>query len=261
VPLFARMLPCCRRQPSWFRSAVAAAALFGLAACGPSRTAGPDRAEVLLSATEPRRVGCVVEPHPEELPSVAAVVDSVALASSVQELLQQDPAPTGYVLLTLAFDPAGTNIRRSLIEHSTRPAVADSIQRLVFAARRQLPEAEHEWGVRLRIDLQEPLVMRTGRREFCPPMARDRALDAAIHSLTPTGVRQRGVRRERVVRVRAVVSEAGIITSARIVRGELAGSALERDLAQHLRQFLFNPATIDGVPTTGWVEIPVRVQA
>jgi hypothetical protein len=239
---------------------VLVSALAVLSACGASRAAAPDRAELLLSATPARSLACGIEPEPARLPDVGTVVDSAALAAAVGDLLQQDPRPTGYVLLTLAFDPAGTNIRRDLIEHTTRPSVADSIQRLVFAARRTVPEAEQEWGVRLRIDLDDAVTVRVGRREFCPPVARDRTVDEAMHSLTVAGVRQRGLRRERVVRMRALVNESGFVGSARIVGGDLGGSALERDLTQFLRQFLFNPATIDGLPTRAWVEIPVRVR-
>jgi hypothetical protein len=201
-----------------------------------------------------------VESDPQVLPGVDTVVDSVMLATAVRELRSGEPAPAGHVLLTLAFDPEGVNIRREVIEHGTGPLVADSIQRLVFAARRQAPEAEQEWGVRLRVEVGEQIAMRIGRREFCPPVARDRRLDAAMHSLTPAGVRHRGLRRERVVHMRALVNEAGHISSAHIARGELRGSSLERDLAQHLRQFLFEPATIDRVPTPAWVEIPLRLQ-
>lgn len=190
---------------------------------------------------------------------MATVVDSTMLAAAVGELRRADPSPTGYVLLSLAFDSAGTNIRRDLIEHNTRPAVADSIQRLVFAARREVEESEQEWGLRLRIDMGEPIAMRMGRREFCPPVSRDRQLDAAMVGYNPAGVRYRRGVRERIVHMRALVSPLGVITSAYIHRGELRGSSLERDLARHLRQFLFVPATVDGVPVEGWVEIPVRV--
>jgi hypothetical protein len=234
--------------------------LLLLNACGLSQTRTADRSELLLSATPPRSAACRAEPEPALLPAASAIVDSARLAAAVAGLRDADPPAAGYVLLTLAFDADGTNIRRDLIEHSTRPAVADSMQRLVFAARQQAQAAEAEWGVRLRVDLADPVALRVGRREFCPPVARDRQIEEAIHSIAPAGVRHRGLRRERIIRMRARVSEAGTITSAHVARGELRGSSLEREIAIHLRQFLFNPATLDGVPTSAWVEIPVRVR-
>lgn len=244
---------------SWSSPAALLVVLAGLSACGVSRSEGPDRSEQLLTSVAPRSTSCVAESFPPELPGVDAVVDSARLATGVGELRRQEPAPTGYVLLTLAFDQEGVNIRREVIEHSTVPQVADSIQRLVFAARHQVDEAEQEWGVRLRIDLEEPVRLRVGQREYCPAVPRDRAIADAMRGFNPVGVRYRGGVRERIVHVRAWVNELGIITSARIERGELGGSSLERSLADYLRQFLFQPATIDGIPTGSWVIIPVRI--
>lgn len=249
----------CVVLPSWLLPAVLLIILAALNACTHSRSEGPARSELLLSSTAPRSTGCVVESLPEELPGVDVVVDSAMLAAALGELRHQGTAPTGYVLLTLAFDRQGLNIRRQVIEHSTAPHVADSVQQLVFAARRQVGEAEREWGVRLRVDLEESIRMRVGQREFCPAVARDRAIEEAMRGFNPVGVRYRGGVRERTVHVRALVSEIGIISSAHIVRGELRGSGLERSLAEYLRQFLFQPATIDGFPVGSWVVIPVRI--
>jgi hypothetical protein len=232
-----------------------------LSACGGARAAGPDRAEQLLSSQPARSSACVVETIPETLPNADMVVDSAELASGVLQMLRADPPPAGHVLLTLEFGVDGVNIRRDVLEHSTGPLVADSIQKLVFAARRQVEESEEAWGVRLRLDLAEGVAMRVGRREFCPPMPRDRSIEEAMQSYTPAGVRYRGGRRERVVPMRAYVNSSGFITSAHIARGVLRGSSLESGLVNFLRQFLFEPATLDGLPTGAWVEIPVRVPA
>ncbi len=234
--------------------------LVVLSACALARSREPDRREELLSSLPPRSAGCVVQSVPQELPGADTVVDSAMLAEAVRALRRADPPPSGHVLLTLAFDREGINIRREVIEHSTPAPVADSIQRLVFTARRQVEEAEQEWGVRLRLDLTEPVTMRVGRREFCPPVPRDLAVEEAMRTVGPVGPRFRLGVRERTVFMRALVSEQGIITSAHVSRGELRGSAVERDLAQHIRQFLFRPATIDGFPTGAWVEIPLRVR-
>jgi hypothetical protein len=231
-----------------------------LGACGVVRGTGQDRSE-LLSQTASPRIDCTPEPVPEVLPSVGALLDSAAVARAVRELRGSNGPRDGYVLLSLGFDRDGINIRRDLVEHSVTPSLADSVQRVVFAARRELDATEAEWGVRLRIDLAAEPVMQVGRREFCPPVARDRELDAAMHGLNPAGVRYRRGRRERVVHMRALITESGTVGSAYILRGEARGSSLERELALFLRQFLFTPASVDGIPTRAWVEIPMRIPA
>jgi hypothetical protein len=244
-----------------FRRAIgavlAACAVATIVACG-ARAGAPSRAE-LLSTAAPRSTACTVEAEPTTLPGVDAVVDSAALVAA---LPPPDAATEGggHVLLTLAFDRDGLNVRRDVVEQSVGSLVADSVQRLVFANRRQLLESDEAWGVRMRIDLGDSTSLRVGRREFCPPAARSPQLDAAMHRLQPVSVRYRDGMRERVLQVRARVSEAGIITATQITRGELQGSTMERSINDFLRQFLFEPATIDGVPAPAWIEIPVRVR-
>jgi len=243
------------------RVVVGAALLALLGGCGASRASQPDRSAELLSTAQPRSTACAPETAPETLPAADVLVDSAAVIAAVRELRRGDLPAAGYVLLTLAFDAEGVNVRRDLLEHDTSPTVADSVQRIVFAARRQVEQTDAEFGVRLRIDLDDPVTTRVGRREFCPPVARDRAVDAAMHTFNPAGVRYRRGARERVLHVEVLVTEIGTVSTARIVRGELSGSALERSLTEYLRQFLFTPATVDSVPTRAWIQIPVRVPA
>lgn len=247
-----------RRSPA-ARLSVLCLVVVASCACA-ARPSGADRSAELLSSVPPRAAGCAAEGVPNRLPSVAAILDSASLAANLSELQRGEPLAAGYVLLTLGFDREGHGTRRDLIEHDVSPLLADSIQKLVFAARQRVRESEEEWGVRLRIDLGEQPALRVGRREFCPPLPRDSRLDAAMQTVNPARARFRRGVRERTVLVRAEVNESGFVTSARILRSELSGSAIEREIAQYLRRFLFNPATVDGIPTVGWVELPVRVQ-
>jgi hypothetical protein len=229
-----------------------------LASCGVM-TRSP-REEALLSGVPARLAQCAPETYPAELPSVDAVVDSARLAGVVRDLMISETArATGHVLLTLEFDEDGLSTRRRVIEHSVQRAVADSIQRLLFGVRREVEEADSTWGVRVRLDLGEPIRMRTGRREFCPPVARDRRLAAAMEGFNPVGFRYRGGVGERIVHMRSLVGTTGNVVTSRMERGGLQGSQLERDIALYLRQFLFVPATVDGFDTRAWVIIPVRI--
>jgi hypothetical protein len=236
-------------------------ALVLLGGCGASRAVPLDREAVLLTGTSPRSSYCTVEGRPRELPGADIVVDSARLVRSVAELVGSDPPATGHVLLTLAFDADGLNSRREVIEQAARPLLADSVQKLVFAALRQVEETEEEWGVRLRIELTDPVELRVGRREFCPPTSRNPQIEDAMRRTIPLGIRYRGGRRERVVPVRVLVGPAGTVRDAQVTRGVLHGSTVERAIADHMRQFLFEPATLDGFPVAAWVEIPIRVAA
>jgi hypothetical protein len=237
------------------------AALLALAlAAGGCALRGEDslQREQLLSEIPANRLGCVVETEPRILPPANRLVDSVALTSELATLRDAEEA-TGHVLISLAYDRAGINIRRDLLEHSTTPLIADSVQRMVFAARQEQEEAIAEWGARLRIDFTEPITLRVGRRESCPPDPRDRQLREAVEGAVPQGLRLRRGTRDRRVVMRTLVNEAGLVVRSQIVRGDLGGSTLERDLDRFLRQFLFVPATIDGQPVAAWLEIPLRV--
>jgi hypothetical protein len=241
------------------RAAAAVAAMVLVSGACSGARAAPDRAE-LLTATPPRSTACLPNASPERLPAADVVVDSASLVESVARIREAATGDSAFVLLTMAFDREGMNIRRTVIEHNVSPILADSVQRLVFASRRELPEADEEWGVRLRVDLVDPVGVRVGRREYCPPAARSPELDAAMHRLQPMSVTYRSGVRERVLQVRARVNEVGVITSAQIARGELQGSSLERAITDYLRQFLFDPATVDGTPVPSIVQVPIRVR-
>ncbi len=247
--------------PAWLlRSVCVVSSLLLVTGCGSLAGSSAPSPE-LLSSAGPRSAVCVVEDTPQQLPHADLIVDSAAFAAGVRDLLRSDVPPTGHVLLSFAFDRQGLNARRDVLEHSTRALIADSIQKLAFANRRQVEEADQPWGVRLRLDLTDPVSMRVGRRAFCPPVARNTEMEQAISRYSPSGVRYRSGRRERLVHMRAYVNEAGFITNAALARGILSGSSIEHNIVNYLRQFLFLPATLDGEPVGAWVQIPVRVPA
>ncbi len=235
------------------------AALLGLALAGCAQRPATASSDARLASLRPG-LNCAPDPLPGQLPPVSAVVDSAGLLLSLAELVNVDDAVHGTVLLTLEFARDGTNILRDVVARSTSVAVADSVQRLVFAARRQVDEGDQRWGVRLEVELSESVGLRLTRRELCQPRLRDATQEMALTAGQPIGTRYRGTVRERVVQVRAHVNEMGLITSATIARGELPGGSLDHQLMQHLRQFLFHPATVDGNPTGAWIEIPIRVR-
>jgi hypothetical protein len=234
-------------------AAAAVALLSAAAACAPVRGRSSDEG---LSTTW----ACVPDSTPAALPAAAALVDEGALSAGVAGLRGDVPVG-GEVVLTLEYEPDGTNIRREVLGHTATPEVADSVQKLFFAARRQAPRAAEPWGVRLRVPLARPEAYAVERREYCPPRPRNRELQFAMELPATPGTRYRGGARERTVLLRVRVHPAGYVHSASLLRGPDRGVDFERDLFNTVRRYSFFPAMLDGRPVFGEVTVPVRIRA
>jgi hypothetical protein len=235
--------------------------LVTLAACASSRPGPP--VEALLSEVPPPSAACEVIATPAALPAANLLVDSATVRRHITEYAATiEPAPAGHVLLSMSWDSAGLNYRRDVIEHATTAAFADTVRRMVFSAVREVEDgAELPWYVRLRVDLQgDDVTLRVGRSELCPPVPRDAALEARLHTITGAGVRYREGRRERLIVVRLHVATGGQVISSEVVRGPLMTTDQQRSVADFVRQFSFQPATIDGRPVRGSIEIPVIIR-
>jgi len=234
--------------------------LFLLPAACATGNGVQDRSALLSEAGPTGYLACQIVDVPEVLPSPQELVDVPALERTVGELWRDQELDAGHVLLTMTYDTDGTNIRRDVIEHTTQPMAADSVQKLVFAALEELPEAEEEWTVRLRIDMKEDLDLRVGRSEYCPPRARDTDMDRAIRSIQFRAPRmERGIR-TRTVMVRVAVDSRGRVQAATPRTGPPMGTDMQQRIYYYMQQFLFEPARLDGAPTTGTIDIPVRVR-
>jgi len=229
-------------------------------ACGQSAARTNDSGSAGGALPLTRGPLCGPEPEPATLPAADAVVDSARFVSAVAGLAGADQAREGHVLLSLEFDEVGVMMDRDVLEHSTSRAMADDVWRLVREMGRDPGESERQWGVRLRVEVADPVALEVGHREFCRPVSRNPQMHAAMQQYRRPGVRVRRGEREETVHVRVLVSDLGTVTDATIVRGALSGGSLERELFQFLQQFLFYPATIDGAPADAWVEIPVHVR-
>jgi hypothetical protein len=62
---------------------------------------------------------------------------------------------------------------------------------------------------------------------------------AAMEGFNPVGFRYRGGVGERIVHMRSLIGTTGNVETSQMERGGVRGSQLERDIALHLRQFLF----------------------
>lgn len=227
--------------------------LLGTAGCAP-----PSGLLVEPDTPYGRLRGCAPEAHLESLPSPAALVDEVGLTAAISELYGDSDFGRGSVTLTMWYEPDGSNSRRDVILHTVPPGIADAVQNLVFASLLIQPEREDPWGVRLEITIEDEIDYVVGRREYCPPRPRDPDLETSILRAATLGTRSGN--NAGWVFVQVTVHRVGYVADARVIRGGLPGSSLERRLYEFVRQYSFEPARLDGIAVTGQTVVPVRVR-
>jgi hypothetical protein len=228
-----------------------------LAACGAPARPLPGASADLA----PRQaVACVPEREPTPLPAIHSLIDTGRLSEGLRALQDGAGVESGEVVLTLWYDEAGTNVRRDVIRHTLTPSLADSVQELLFASLAPVAGTGRQWGARMLISLGSEVPYALGHRVYCPPRPLSRTMEAEMASFNGTGVRYRAGRRERLVLMEATVAPGGYVDDARIVRGAASGSSLEKQLRETLRQYSFEPASLDGVPVYGAVTVPVRTR-
>lgn len=249
-------LPAGTRHACRGRAGLTLALVAATAACGANAAPVPGAATEMAVRSAYQ---CVPEAFPGQM-SPEAIMDVPELTGSVRQLLATARQDTGEVLLTLSFDADGQNTRRDVIHHSVLPAVADSVQKLVFASMGRAPEVEREWGARLRIKAGQEVRMALEPREYCPPRPRNQRVETAMAEFVGSGIRYRSGQRERVVLLTVEVHPAGYVERAWVARGAPSGGSLERELNEYARQFSFYPASLDGYPVRGEVSVPVRLR-
>jgi TonB family protein len=250
------------------RLLVALAALLALPACAMMQGDGLSPQE-LLTDTPPRPLNraCRISPHPATLPGADALVDSAALSAAAAEAWRAAGSPAGHVLLALRYDRDGVNVRREVIEHRGDAALADTLQKLVFAHRRRVEPADHEWSLRLRLDLGHAPRMRVGRTEMCSPRLRNAAEGGLGNSVggawgdvrdpfaPPAAAELHG---PGTVWVRVALDSRGNVTDARVERS-LGRLSSENRLLNYVRSIAFIPAMEDGYPVPGQLSMPLRL--
>ena len=241
------------------RSTLAAVAVLAAAACAPPPPPGEPVAE-----GSPRGQRCTVSSVPAELPQPGELVDAEAFRTAAARLWAGAGRPAGHVLFSVRHAADGVQVRRAVIETTVPSSLADSLQALVFAYRREMPRADAEWGVRLRVELGEAMALSVARRQLCAPRPREEerlatnAFDvrdpdagsaAALSATDP-----------ELVWVRVRIDAAGRVTDASVERGVRRG-AWEQRLLNYVRTMAFYPALEDGFPVPSETTIPLRLSA
>jgi TonB family protein len=250
------------------RTLVALAALLALPACALMQGEGFSPDELLTDAPpRPMSRACRISSYPAALPGANALVDSAALAAAAADAWRAAGSPAGHVLLALRYDRHGVNVRREVIEHRVTEALADSLQKLAFAHRREVDPADHEWSLRLRLDLGEAPRLRVGRTEVCSPRLRNAAEAGLGNSVgaawgdvrdpfAPVAAAE--MNGPGTVWVRVALDSRGNVTDARVERS-LGRLSSENRLLNYVRSIAFIPAMEDGYPVPGQLSMPLRM--
>lgn len=241
--------------------AIAILAAQGCATGGTAVARDDSPAGVGTEATRGR--SCRSNVSPAQLPAAGQLVDDAAFRSAAARLWSDAGRPEGHLTFSIRHSPDGTQVRRALIDSNVSPALADTLQRLLFAYRREMPPAPHEWGVRLRVDLGEQVGLRVARGETCTPTPREWEYRAAgnrfdVRERSVASIGNTLVTDPAVTWVHVWVDERGAVTDARVERGP-GGRQADQRLLNYVRTMAFVPATADGYPVPGELTLPVRL--
>jgi hypothetical protein len=242
----------------WRNSASLAITAAALAAAGCAHA--PPASSLLADEPMASNARCSAARQPERLPPPEELVDA-GFRAEAGRLWAQAGRPAGHVLFSIRHDPEGVQVRRAVIESTVPDALADSLQALVFAHRKQAAAARSEWGVRLRVDLGDPVTLAVGRRLECAPRPREE--DRLAHDAFD--IRERGLSTAALpstdaslVWVRVRLDARGRVTDAAVERGIQRGM-WEQRLLNYVRTMAFYPAVEDGFPVPG--ELTFRLRA
>lgn len=243
----------------WRNSTAFALMATALAAAGCASAHAPPASSLLADARPDRGARCSVAPDPAVLPRPEALVDA-GFRADAERLWVQAGRPAGHVLFSVRHAADGTQVRRAVLESTVPEALADSLQALVFAHRQQAAPERAEWGVRLRVDLGDPVALAVGRRQECAPRPREEERLSA----DPYDVRERGLSAASLpttdaslVWVRVRLDARGYVTDAIVERGIRRG-VWEQRLLNYVRTMAFYPAVEDGFPVPSELTIPLR---
>jgi hypothetical protein len=248
------------------RTAPAALALLLAGACASAPGGEPAGGPAGFLAGVRARDGRLCRPArtPEPLPAPADLLDEPAFRAEAARAWHGAGRPAGHVVFSLRYDEHGLNVHRAVIESTVPAPLADSLQKLVFALRRELPAAEREWGVRLKVEPGDEPALSVARRQVCAPIPRDggdRLLAASGISMREELFPRMGpttAGEESVVWVRVRLDTGGNVTDARVERTLLRGS-WETRILSYVRSIPFLPATEDGYPVPSETMVPVRL--
>jgi TonB family protein len=240
-----------------------AVVLLASALAAACATGGPPPSSLLSDEKHPAPKQCAPAADPAVLPDPAALVDTAVFRNIARQLWMHAGRPDGYVLIALRHSPDGAQVYRAAIETTAPAGITDSLAMLAFAARRETPQAPREWGVRLRVDLGDPVRLRVGRRLACEARPREWAYRTAG---SPFDIRDSQgswstsiLTDPGIVWVRVKVDASGTVTDATVDRSYLRGGAWQSQLLNYVRSMAFDPATEDGYPVASEIVVPVRL--
>lgn len=188
---------------------------------------------------------CKVTWAPDPLPPVSAVVDSAELATA----LTRELGPvSGYALISLAADSAGTWTRARVIE-STLALEAE--EKLAAVVSQHLRSGDSRRQMRLRLDLDSGGRFELGATQSCRSALRNATEIERLLKTAAAGLIGRGV-----VVLHVHTNEKG--QAGEILVSQSSGfTALDAAAVRIAARMAFYPALNDGIPVAVWSEVPL----
>lgn len=191
---------------------------------------------------------------PVRLPALDSVVDSASLAAGLQAI-----GVSKRVVLQLRPGASDSVPRVRVVEKRVPNQIADSSARLVNAALRTLPPDSEEI-FRLRVEMDHALTMRLERSRVCSATPGPKNPDTyTVRMQADSAADSRRDFENASVRRRAIVAHLLLDAYGQQVVMQLVSSSGDRGLDAQvtaaIRQRVFTPTTLDGVPVSAWVEL------
>lgn len=192
---------------------------------------------------------------PEHLPAADAIIDSALISVVLSQAL--DGNADGLLVSLRYLDGASTPAMTLLANDSVS---ADSAQRVLDVLRPHLKPVtlqERNWGVRLRVRGGERPSVQLERSLYCPPVAVERIERGYVTKRVVVGSsgalppRSAQASRPQTVDAEVKISADGTVTEVNMRRGS-GITELDDELLSHMRQRIYRPALLDGVPIPSW---------
>lgn len=206
---------------------------------------------------------CRAAGYPAQLPAAAQLIDAGRFQADAGRLWAAAGRPAGHAVFSIRHDVEGAQVRRAVLQSTLPAALTDTLQKLLFAYRRETAPARAEWGVRLRLDAGETPALSVARGQECTPRPRDWEYRTAgsmfdVRQGQGTGVANVPATDPDVVWVHVRLDADGHVTDARVESTSRRGMWDQRVL-NYVRTLEFVPAMDDGEPVPGETTIPVRL--
>jgi len=223
-----------------------------------SRSTDGTKSPAPFPVTERTSGGCAAASLPIQLPPLDAIVDTALLTS----LVKQQTDDMGTMTLAVVFGDDGARPITMVRESGFTDVAVDAVKQAVDSTLVIGHMAVGPWSVRLHITTGEHVSYRIQRSEYCPPVLNESSVVSQVRAEVVSAAElgrllqeqremQYRTQRMRQYQAKCLIAIDGHVTFIERVRSS-GNSEDDRALERMLERATFRPATLDGVPVTGW---------